>query len=243
MKIFWFFLFFCGLLMNNGQGRAAEDAPLVFQKANAAYQGGDYKEAGSLYESLARKGVQDANVYYNLANACFKQERPGLALLNYEKALRLKPRDRDIRANLAYVKGLLEYRIQDSRNWYVKTLDVLLGILTFEEWGTLSLAVGLSFWASWLVAWGWKRKALMILTVTLFSLWLFKGIRVHSIEEAIVLKPQASVRYGPSYKDQVAFKLGEGLKVHVKKKAGEWARVVLANGETGWMAQEEIGVI
>jgi SH3-like domain-containing protein len=64
-----------------------------------------------------------------------------------------------------------------------------------------------------------------------------------TVRDAIVLKPQAAVRYGPSYKDQVAFRLAEGMKVRIKKDAEEWSRVGLANGETGWMNQEEMGEI
>ena len=247
---FWLplFLFFC---LSSGEGLASEDMPSIFQKANAEYRGADYVQAGSLYESLIAKGAKDANVYYNLGNVYFKQNRTGVAVLNYERALRLHPRDRDIRANLAYVKGLLEYRIEDKRNWYLKTLENLLGIFTFEEMGIVSLTLGLSFWMSWLVilflrpdgVWGWKIKTLMMIALMAFSLWLFKGVQAQTIQEAVVLKSQASVRYGPSYKDQIAFKLGEGMKVRVKKTEGEWSRVILVNGETGWMAQEEIGVI
>lgn len=229
----------------------AQNAIGDFQKANAAYRGGDWPAAQKLYESLLAQGMKDASVYYDLGNVYFKQNRIGPAILNYELALRLSPRDRDIRANLNYVRGLLEYRIQDNRNWYLKAFESVLGYFTFEEIGVVGLGLGLAFWISWLVLllmhrdsiWGWKQKTLMVVVLTVLSLWLFKGIGSRAIHEAVVLKPQASVRYGPSYKDQVAFKLGEGMKVFVKKSAGEWSRVVLVNGETGWMAQEDIGVI
>lgn len=244
-------LFILGCLgIVNGVAKAANGLP-DFQKASDAYRGGDYAQAQKLYESLIVQGVKDASIYYNLGNAYFKQNRIGPAILNYELALRLSPRDRDIRSNLNYVKGLLEYRIEDKRNWYLKAFESILGYFTFEEIGVVGLALGLAFWISWFVllmvrqesVWGWKQKTLMVVTLTLLSLWMFKGIGSKTIHEAVVLKPQAPVRYGPSYKDQVAFKLGEGMKVLVKKSAGEWNRVVLVNGETGWMAQEDLGVI
>lgn len=248
LRLAFFMAYGWGISM--GIARAENSLP-DFQKANASYRGGDLAGAGPIYESLIRQGKQDAGVYYNLGNVYFKQNRIGLAILNYEKALKLSPRDRDTRSNLNYVKGLLEYRIQDNRNWYLKALESFLGYFTFQEIGVVSLALGLAFWIGWLVlllvqrdsVWGWKQKTLMVVTLTMLSLWLLKGIGARTIQEAVVIKPDASVRYGPSYKDQIAFKLGDGMKVLIKKQAEGWSRVVLVNGETGWMAQEDIGVI
>lgn len=244
------FLFF--LLLFPSVVRGETKSPLtVFQEANGAYQGGDYAQAASLYESLISKGAGNASVYYNLANSYFKQNRLGPAILYYEKAKRLAPRDRDISANLGYVRGLLEYRIEDKRNWYVRTGEAILACFTSVEIAIVSLGSGLFLWLLWAFylyfrpesGWGWRRKTLLVFTLGFFSLWLLKGVHDLTAEEAIVLKPQAAVRYGPSFKDQVALRLGEGLKVRVKKKAGDWNRVVLANGETGWVYQEEIGVV
>ena len=79
--------------------------------------------------------------------------------------------------------------------------------------------------------------------MTCLSLTLSKSIYEVSLKEAVALKPQSVVRYGPSYKDQVAFKLGEGVKVRMMKRTEDWSRLVLLNGETGWIRNEEIGLI
>jgi len=250
MKQLHWFLFFALLFPPAVSGETK--SPLaVFQEANGAYRGGDYSQAASLYESLAIQGAGNASIYYNLANAYFKQDRLGRAILYYEKAKRLAPRDRDISANLGHARGLLEYRIEDKRNWYAKTGEAILAYFTPLELGIASLGLGLLFWTSWAFSlyfrpasrWGWRRKALLVFTLGSLSLWFLKGIQTLTRQEAIVLKSQAAVRYGPSFKDQVALRLGEGLKVGVRKQAGEWDRIVLTNGETGWIYQEEIGVI
>lgn len=230
---------------------AGEDNATIFRQANAAYRGGDYAKAVSLYESLTSWDWKRANVFYNLGNAYFKQKKLGLAILNYEKAKRLSPLDRDLLANLAYVRGLLEYRIEDKRNWYLKMMERTLVAFTPQQIGIVSLSFVFLFLVSWAVSlyhkpasgWGWRRKILLITAAACFSLWLSKGIHQATIREAVVIKDQAAVRYGPSYKDQISFKLGEGIKVRVKKTEGEWSRVILINGETGWMVHEEIGVI
>lgn len=225
--------------------------PATFQKANALYQSGDYGQAVLLYESLIKNGEKDANTYYNLGNAYFKQEQLGQAILNYEKARRLNPRDRDVTANLNYAKGLLEYRMDDKRNWYLKFFDAVLEKFTMREIGILAMTFALILWIVWSVAlyfqaetgWGWRRKVVLILAMGFASLWVLKGVYEKQNQQAIVLKAQAAVRYGPSYKDQVALKLGEGMKVRIKGHDGEWNRVALKNGETGWMYQDDMGVI
>ena len=244
-------LLFLFLFLSPPLKGAPPTPPALFQQANAAYQRGDYPQAISLYESILSQGGRNANLYYNLANAYVKEKRFGPAILYYERAKRIDPWDFDTMANLNYARGLLEYRIEDKRNWYLKTLESLLSLFTEKEIGIVGLVFLFSFLASWAFSlyvrpaevWGWKRKTLMVLALTSVSLWLLKGIHEGNAKEAVVLKPQATVRYGPSYKDQVAFRLGEGMKVQIRSRSGEWSRVVLTNGETGWMSQEEMEVI
>jgi len=230
---------------------SAKDSLSVFQKANAAYRGGDYAQAASLYESLLKEGVRDTSVDYNLGNAYFKQNRLGLALLHYEKAKRLGPRDPDVRFNLNYARGLVEYRIEDKRNGYSKAWESLLKFFTFQEVGVLTLFFGLFLWSSWILTLYLRigsggegvRKVLMVLSLFALSLWILKGLHVQTAREAVILKSEAAVRYGPSHKDQVALKLAEGMKVRIQKQSEDWYRVSLPNGETGWMFQEDLGVI
>lgn len=243
--------FFCWAILP-ALARGGDSSPAaIFPEANEAYRAGDYGKAARLYESLVAKEWKPAAVYYNLGNTYFKQDQIGRAILSYEEARRIKPRDRDAAANLKYVRSLLEYRIEDKRNWYERALDGFLRFFTFQEIGLASLAVGVLFWLSWGIPlyrnpgapWGGKRKGLLVVALGVFSLLGMKGIHEGTVQEAIVLKAKAAVRYGPSHKDQVALRLGEGMKVRLVKRAGEWSRVVLTNGETGWIYEEDLGVI
>lgn len=76
----------------------------VFAKGNALYEQGDYAGAVEQYVSLVGAGITDKDLYYNLANAYYKNDDFGRAVLFYERARRLAPRDRDVRDNLALVR-------------------------------------------------------------------------------------------------------------------------------------------
>ena len=68
--------------------------------ANRLYQVGNYHEAGRVYEQIINQGVQDSTVYFNLGNAYYRQGDLGRAIVNYQRAALLNPRDADIQANL-----------------------------------------------------------------------------------------------------------------------------------------------
>ena len=75
-----------------------------FKAANQLYDAGKFAEAAAAYEKIEPK---TAHVYYNLGNAWFRQGKLGLAVLNYERARRLAPRDPDILANLKFAQQRL----------------------------------------------------------------------------------------------------------------------------------------
>lgn len=99
------------LLASLGAGRAfaAETtaASSSFAAGNAAYEAGDYHAAIDRYTEVANGGIVHRDLYYNLGNAYFKLGDMGHAVLWYERALSLDPRNDDVRANLAVVRAML----------------------------------------------------------------------------------------------------------------------------------------
>ena len=78
-----------------------------FAAGNAAYEAGDYSAAIDRYREVAEAGVVHRDLFYNLGNAYFKSGDLGHAVLWYERALPLDPRNGDVRANLAVVRSML----------------------------------------------------------------------------------------------------------------------------------------
>ena len=92
-----------------GVAQTPED---IFKRGNAAYEQGRYGEAAEAYRSLLRYDVRDAIVEFNLGNAEFRVGNLGMAILHYERARRLDPVDRDIRANLEFASSLRFDRVE-----------------------------------------------------------------------------------------------------------------------------------
>ena len=78
---------------------SANAEPNLMEKANQLYEKKDYQSASILYEQQNKQGECVA-LYYNLVNCYYRQQKFGLAILNYERALRLDPGDADARHNL-----------------------------------------------------------------------------------------------------------------------------------------------
>ena len=69
-------------------------------EGDSAYIKADYATAIQIYESLLKNG-ESADVYYNLGNSYYKAGEIAKAVLNYERALLMKPGNSDIRVRMS----------------------------------------------------------------------------------------------------------------------------------------------
>ena len=72
----------------------------VLETANEYYANEEYQKAISLYDSILNAGYESAALYYNLGNAHYKNGDLTNAILHYERAKLLAPKDEDIQYNL-----------------------------------------------------------------------------------------------------------------------------------------------
>ncbi|MBI3313266.1 MAG: tetratricopeptide repeat protein [Candidatus Omnitrophica bacterium] len=225
----------------------SEDAA-QFQKANESYRSGKIDEAASVYRTLSEKHPGSSEIFYNLGNSLYRQGSVGEAILAYERARMIEPRNADIVYNLNYARSLLEYRIEDKRNWYLKAAEKILETLTEKEIYLLAIAAYFLLMASWAfvlflrrgLPWGTWRKVFTILLFFFILIAVSKHVESRVMRDGVVVAKSAEVRYGPSEGDQIAFRLGEGLRLYVVERRSEWSRILLVNGETGWVSNEQI---
>src|SRR5207253_6786447 len=84
----------------------AETPNTIFFHANALYGEERWAEAAAEYERVLAAGWESGSLYFNLGNAWFRAGDIGRAVLDYERARRLLPRDPDLHANLSYAREL-----------------------------------------------------------------------------------------------------------------------------------------
>ncbi|HJS72837.1 MAG TPA: tetratricopeptide repeat protein [Vicinamibacteria bacterium] len=224
----------------------------AFGQAEKLYQEERYSEAIEVYESIRASGVEDGFLLYNLGNAYFKSGRLGLAIVSYERALRLLPGDDDVRANLAFANTLV------SSGLAPPPLPLAIGwaVEAYLRTGPAALAwsVGLSFLAGGIAVsillldrWPHLRTASIAILAASGAVALVAGASLYAKLQAertrvegIVVTENAYVRSGPLESSPRLAEIHEGLKVRIVGEREEFLQVTLANGITGWLPREQV---
>lgn len=243
---------------NTEQAQPAESASAsdntddLWQRANTAYNSGDYAQAETCYTRILEQGLYSASLYYNLANAHFKQNELGKALLYYNRALRLRPNDEDIRHNLEYAKQSTKDSIEEIPEFFLKTwIKSLRGALSCTTWSILSLvmlATALAFGLIYMLAQRLSLRktgfylmaiaALLFVVTTAFA-WSERNMLIKR-SEAIVMDSAVSIKSSPDRSATELFVLHEGTKVTIGEAIDGWAEVRIADGRKGWIEEERI---
>ncbi|MBI4387582.1 MAG: hypothetical protein HY582_00880 [Candidatus Omnitrophica bacterium] len=228
----------------------AEDAVTLFQQGNEAYRQQSYQKAYENYEQVL-KTLQLPEVYYNFGNAAFKTNQLGEAIVGYSRSLRLAPRNPDCLQNLKYAKSLIEYRVDDKRNWYYRMISEGLRYIRFKELLFVCFMIYFALGLSWIFMLMRKRpifseglqRTLLVILVIFSVLAYLKFHQTRVQKPAVVVQDKVDVRYGPSKTDKLAFSLVEGIQVNVEEKLDDWYRISLLNQENGWVPKDGIEII
>ncbi len=240
-----------GILVCSSRAVDAESAAVsVFSEANALYRTGDYDAARFGYLDIIAMGVTDFRLFYNLGNACFKSNRIGEAIVWYERARRLRPRDGDVRANLRFARHVKKDRSPpdtDSALWrglahvyMYPTEDELCIALLALSLGLLVLSVLRLREFDTRDVWQGLFRVSCVLTVVAA---MYLGARVYQLEadaSAVITVEQATARSGPDLEQTVNFIAHEGTTVHVERQEGEWSRIRLPGGLGGWVSSADM---
>ena len=233
---------------------AAQEA--FFDEGNRRYQEGDYAGAVELYKRILESGVESGELHYNLGNAWFRLGEVGPAILHYERARRIMPRDGDLRANLELARSLTVDQVTPLpgfwifrvARWWVDLLSrpVLLAVVTLAWLTALAaLIVAISGWGETLLAWS-RRVAVTAGVVTLvFGLSLVaRELEVGRSDEAVIMAEAAAVHSAPADDQELLiFTVHEGTKVRVERRSDAWAEIVLEDGKVGWVRSVRLTLI
>ncbi len=242
-----------GLLF--GQGSALSR----YLAGNRAYRDGDYTAAIQAYNEAIAEGANDYRVYYNLGNAYFRIGEIGEAVLSYERARFLAPRNDDVLENLKYVRSTRVDIVEDVDedrvgNIYENTfLGIVYGFLAkiaFREFLTVLItlsALGAVALVCWILISERKRRWFFLIAVVAWGLaiiilvpYTLKLKHPWETQLAIITAPKAEIRSGPSQNSQLKFTFREGMDVAVRETREEYSHVLLRNGEEGWVLSERI---
>jgi len=236
------------------------EANTAFQHANAATDRPDvarqlYDRAILLYEKIIDQGrVQNAGLYYNLANAYLLKDDLGRAILNYRRATKLDRADVNIQKNLAFARSRrvdtvevgAEKRVLETLFFWHYDISlrtkILLACLFFA-----ALCTGLT-----LMVW-FGRGPVTGATAVLSGILLLCFLASTAIEA----NRQANTRYGvitasevvarqgdgPNYPPSFKDPLHAGTEFKLVEQRPGWLHIVLSNGSEAWIAADAAGLV
>lgn len=233
----------------------AQSPKELFQQGNQAYGKADYQSAIKAYETILNTGYESALVYYNLGNSYYRQDEYGQAILNYERALRLKPHFRDCRQNLALAYSKTEDNIESLPELlFVRAFRALVNAFSITGWGVAILIVLALLGGSLVILflmqdYSWRKASLIsaivlgILLALTVVCTIASGIQSRRHNQAIVTQPMVIIKGSPDVNSVDKMVVHEGTKVGVDETLDGWHKVSLADGNTGWVEVEEVTVI
>lgn len=231
------------------------DCDALWDRANTAYLRSDYRCAIRDYEAILNRGFRSAKLYYNLGNACFKDDRLGEAILNYRRARLLAPGDEDIRYNLSVAESRTKDRIETIPEFFLEGwMRTLRNLLSGTAWTMLSLVLlALTFLCAlfYLLAgrltlrkggfYGMTACLALFVVATLFA----AADRSETLDrrDAVVMSSAVSVKSSPDRAATDLFVLHEGTVLRTGDSLGDWTEVTIADGRKGWLESRHIETI
>jgi tetratricopeptide (TPR) repeat protein len=197
-----------------------------------------------MYQSLLDE-QPDATLYYNLGNARFKQGELAQAILNYERALRLKPNYKDAQYNLAFAQSRITDNIVEQDFFLSSWARTVRNSLSERTWWSTSIGLFIcALIALLLFLLGrelWLRKTAFHVAWIALLFSLIAGLNAGSLRqrntlrnEAIITQGVVNVKSSPDRSGTDLFTIHEGTKVTIRETLGEWVNVSVGSNE-GWM--------
>jgi len=248
------FIFLAGVFLFNMALCWAEDSrntDYIFYKASRLYEETKYDEAALEYSRIRKEGFESGNLYYNLGNCYFKKGVLGKAILNYERAKRLIPRDRDLESNYKYAQSLIKGEInKPARIWIVRVINNFFDQFTVDGISMLLSVIYilliLTIGASRIFKVSKIKFAVGLSALTAFFVIsaVFLYGRISFLEkEGIIIEEKVDAKFEPFDKAVKHFTFHEGMKVFVISSKDEWYKVKRLDGRAGWIKKSQLEII
>ncbi|MDD5772601.1 MAG: tetratricopeptide repeat protein [bacterium] len=249
-KLIYIFLIITAVICLNSNISAKDDNNIieVFKAGNNLYEKSDFTGAIEKYQMVIGSGVKNKTVYYNLGNAYYKTNKLGLAVLNYKRAYKLSPRDKDILANLAFLREKIVDQIKYEKPVPQIMWDKVIFLLSLNEWTLLCLILYLLF-MSLLIYSILKRdvdseaifyRNLIFIIFSISLIFFISSYLNNKQLEAVITAEEVEVKNGPGENYSKGFILHEGMEVNIENDSGDWVEIILPNGLKGWVEKNNI---
>ncbi len=208
----------------------------------AAYKRGDYVQAVELWQAQAQQEGVHADLLAALGNAEWKLGRKGRAVLCWERALLLNPRDPVALAGIQHAKSV-GGTDRPTPTWYETyasflTSDSWLIIATLSFWTVIFCIVKPQLQGRPLSVW---NERFLVIAATLLVLSIPGLLGAHTnAHRAVIKQSEIALRLTPTKLGESIQTTSEGDVVRTDRQLNGHVRVITGSGKAGWVRIEEI---
>jgi hypothetical protein len=181
---------------------------------------------------------------YNLANSYARAGKPGMAILNYERAALLTPNDPDIEANLRFVQSAAHLPV-DSRSLFDRVARS--GTPFWFSWAAICgiVLVGTGLVASRFIARYRAFRLMAVLTGAVLMAWTAcSTISLWpTLHAGVIISASTPARVSPVPMGESLFVLAEGERVHIAAEHEGFTLVHTRAGRSGWVADSNLAPV
>lgn len=184
-----------------------------------------------------------ASALYNMGNAYARDGKPGMAVLNYERAGLLAPGDPDIEANLNFVRRAAKITAPPPTRF--ERLFEFASPTTLAWAGIAGLLLAGCCWLAghWTRYRRW-RIAGILTGIALTAVTVCNGIALWpAVHAAVILHDATPVRVSPVPMGDALFTLREAETVTLTDEHEGFMLIRTAAGRTGWVAAADLAAV
>ena len=217
-----------------------------FFEASQAYKNHQFQQAADGYRQLIENGYENGAVYYNLGNAYFRLGDLGRAILSYERARLLIPRDNDLAFNLSHARNQVQDAFTDLQ---MSSLSDFLGLESLNRYEVFFgfVLLNLLFFSLLCIRLYKKTEWTYYLSIFLAIVlgiggcaWALKWYTWAIDNRAVILSEEIVVQAGPDSRDTDLFKLHAGTVVRVERTENDWTLLQLSKDKRGWAESNQL---
>jgi len=231
----------CGVSPKSDQS-AQED----FFEANRAFKNDQFQEAVDGYLKLIENEIKNGHIYYNLGNAYSRLGDLGKAILFFERARLLIPRDDDLIFNLSHARNQAVDAVGDFQTFSLTDFLGLDSLNLYEVFLVFTIInvffffiLGLRLYKK--TEWSFYLSIFLIIVIGTGGCALaLKWYQFTTDNRAVVLSDEVEVRAGPDPGDTALFKIHEGTVVHHERSEGDWVLLHLSTNKRGWAPSKQL---
>ncbi|MBR4253942.1 MAG: BatD family protein [Lentisphaeria bacterium] len=229
----------------------AAQLPKTQDEAKTAYDAGQFRQALDYYASKIDPRNVSPALLYNMGNCFYQLGDYPRALVCYERARHLQPRNSDISGNLELTRRKLllppKYRVESPADFLLAARD----FLRVDEWivacafGLMLVLIALGmFFRRRSNLWQWPFYTGIAIAVICTAALIAKASADDPAREAVVIVRNTPLYSLPSSESgRVEQYLKPGTEVSIEENRMDWVRVRMENNDEGWVRGANLALL